>query len=67
LYTGCSTLKDALKYLEKYTRYGKTFQMKIVWSEGGHITIKLIFKKIYFSRKYEAHISFFEGFLKTLS
>jgi len=33
---------------------------KIAWSKGGHIIVKLIFKKINFSKKYENHGHFFK-------
>jgi len=41
-YTGCLILNNALKFLEKYDKYGKMFQTKAVWFRGGHKTIPLI-------------------------
>jgi len=33
MYTGCPILIAPGKYLEKYGRYGKMFQTKVVWLE----------------------------------
>jgi len=60
-YTECPILNDDLKYLEKYRKYGKMFQTKIVNNDPkGNIMVKLIFKNPIFLKNIKIMAIFFK-------
>jgi len=43
MYTKCSILNNALRFLKNYGRYGKMFQTKVTWFGEGHKKVLIDF------------------------
>jgi len=59
-HTRCPILKVAPKYFFSETFSEKMFQTKVVWVEGGHKRISLIWPSVALLRSGQGHFEFFK-------
>jgi len=61
-YTGCPILNNTLIYLRNGALNKKMFQTKVVWLEGGHQTVAMIWPWRVIWRSREGHFNFFKWY-----